>query len=213
MSPAETARRTRARKGEGDQLRDEILAATAELLLRTGSVDHVSIRAVAEAVGVTPPSIYRHFEDKTALVFSVCLDSFGGLADDIAAAIVEGDPVATLDGQARAYVHYGVEHPEHYRLMFMTKEDQTPVDLLEQMLIPEGAFGLLLQTVEAAIAAGAIRADFAELGAPAVGIHLWSIVHGITSLQIAKPALPIDDLDTFIDQQLAIVLHGLTPPP
>jgi AcrR family transcriptional regulator len=212
MTPAEVARRKRARKGEGDQLRDEILAATGALLLRTGSVDHVSIRAVADAVGVTPPSIYRHFEDKTALVFSVCLQSFESLADDLAAATVEGDPLATLSAQARAYVHYGVDHPEHYRLMFMTNADQTPIDLAEQMAVPGGAFALLLETVEAVIDAGGIRTEFAELGAATVGLHLWSVVHGITSLRIAKPALPLDDIDAFIDHQLAIVLHGMAEP-
>jgi AcrR family transcriptional regulator len=32
----------------------------------------VSIRAVAEAVGVTPPSIYLHFADKNELIFAIC---------------------------------------------------------------------------------------------------------------------------------------------
>ena len=88
MTPAEAARhqRARARKGEGDQLRAEILAATADLLLATGSEEAVSIRAVADAVGVTAPSIYRHFPDKNHLIFEVCLSSFNGLSDAVEAA-------------------------------------------------------------------------------------------------------------------------------
>ena len=72
MSPASSiptaSRRTRARRGEGERLREEILDAAERLLIETGNRDAVSIRAVAEAVGVTPPSIYLHFADKTELL-------------------------------------------------------------------------------------------------------------------------------------------------
>ena len=62
--------RTRSRRGEGDRLRDEILAAVGALLDETKDEAAVSIRAIAERVGVSPPSIYRHFEDKEALLRS-----------------------------------------------------------------------------------------------------------------------------------------------
>ena len=45
-------KRRRAPRGSGDQLRDEILEATTELLLETGHAKAVSIRAVAQRVGV-----------------------------------------------------------------------------------------------------------------------------------------------------------------
>ena len=50
-------RRSRAPRGFGDRLRDEILDAATELLLDTGHARSVSIRSVAQRVGVTPPSI------------------------------------------------------------------------------------------------------------------------------------------------------------
>ena len=63
--------RVRARKGEGELLRDEIIAATEALLVRTGDASAVSVRAIADAVGVTPPSIYLHFADKSELLYAV----------------------------------------------------------------------------------------------------------------------------------------------
>ena len=42
----------RGRRGHGEQTREDILAAAEALLLRTGSEEEVSIRAVADAVGV-----------------------------------------------------------------------------------------------------------------------------------------------------------------
>ena len=55
MTPQEVARRQRARKGEGDLLRADILAAAEQLLHDTGSEEAVSIRAVADAVDAPPP--------------------------------------------------------------------------------------------------------------------------------------------------------------
>jgi len=54
-APAASPRRHRARRGEGARLREEILAAGTRLLLETGDEEAVSIRAIAQAVGVTPP--------------------------------------------------------------------------------------------------------------------------------------------------------------
>ncbi len=53
-------------------MRADLLAATERLMIETGSAEAVSIRAIADAVGVTPPSIYLHFPDKDSLILAVC---------------------------------------------------------------------------------------------------------------------------------------------
>src|SRR5918996_577878 len=108
---ADASRRRRLPKGEGQQLRDEILDAAERLLLETGSYEAVSIRAVADAVGVTPPSIYRHFTDKTDLVFEACTRHFGGFESFIRERCggVE-DPVEKLAAMGRAYGGFGLPH-------------------------------------------------------------------------------------------------------
>ena len=72
MTPA----RTRARRGEGERLREEILDVAEDLLVSTGDENAVSIRAIAQRVGVTPPSIYLHFADKESLLWAVCEREF-----------------------------------------------------------------------------------------------------------------------------------------
>ena len=87
--------RTRARRGEGEQLRDDIVEAATTLLLSTGNEEAVTIRAVARAVGVTPPSIYLHFADKNALLMAVCRQTFEHLDEHIEAAVAGvDDPLA-----------------------------------------------------------------------------------------------------------------------
>ena len=83
MPASTSSRRHRARRGQGEALRGEILAAARELLAETGNQEAVSVRAVAERVGITTPSIYLHFKDKDDLLDAVCADVFGafGTAD------------------------------------------------------------------------------------------------------------------------------------
>jgi AcrR family transcriptional regulator len=172
-------RRARARRGEGPRLREEILAAATRLLAETGDTEAVSIRAVAEAVGVTPPSIYLHFADKTELIFEVCEEQFRQLDAEMAAAEAGvDDPVEGLRRRGRAYVRFGLGNAEAYRVLFMHK-DHVPDDVDERYLYRSGTFNHLVE-------AGAFRP-----GDPLqIAVGLWVLVHGITSLLLAAPTFP-----------------------
>jgi AcrR family transcriptional regulator len=208
VTPATT--RKRAARGEGDLLREEILSAAEQILVETSSEDAVSIRAVADAVGVTPPSIYRHFTDKNQMLFEVCGRSFAELDRLITETAVSDDPFETLDAIARVYVQFGIDHPEHYRIMFMSRDDVTPEDFDEEMLVSTSAFGRLLETCERALATGQVRPEVAARGVIALAMLVWSQVHGLTSLMVAKPSAPWPDLDAMVDLLLDVVRSGIT---
>ena len=204
MPSAGVPRRARARRGEGDLLREEILTAAEQLLVETGDSAAVSIRAVADAVGVTPPSIYLHFADKTDLLFAVCERHYTALDEHIQAALAGiEDPLERLYRQGRAYIHFGIENPEHYRVLFMGRPDITPERFEGEQLRATAAFNHLHDDVLAAHAAGA----FGEEQDPfVVSCGLWITVHGVTSLLITKPSFPWPPLETLIDHLL--VGHG-----
>jgi AcrR family transcriptional regulator len=201
-------RRPRARKGEGPRLREEILAATERLLLQTGSAEAVSIRAVADAVGVTPPSIYRHFPDKQSLIFEVCTRHFTALTEHMRKA-ADGidDPVEAMAARGRAYVHFGVAHPEPYRIMFMTRPDGSPTNVQEEWFRTSETFLDALQGVQACIDAGRLRPEHTD--AYRVCLGFWARVHGLTSIAVSKPFLGIDD--DFIAEYIDASLHGIVP--
>lgn len=199
--------RVRARRGEGDRLRDEIVQAGMRLLFETGDEEAVTIRSVAKAAGVSPPSIYLHFADKTALLLAVCQEVFAALDDHIEQAVASiDDPLAALRARGHAYVRFGLENPEHYRILFMTRpiamsESQSPEELLAS-----AAFHHHLEAVQRAHDAGVLPADTDPLLA---AIGLWSGVHGITSLLIAKPDFPWPDQEQLVDHVLATLVRGL----
>ncbi|MGH9177748.1 MAG: TetR/AcrR family transcriptional regulator [Acidimicrobiales bacterium] len=204
MATTRPARRPRARRGEGDRLREEILDATSALLMETGNREAVSIRAVADAVGVTPPSIYLHFEDKAELIHAVCERHFGDLDRFIEERVAGvGDPLEELRIRGRAYVRFGLEHPEQYRILFMTRQE--PIEAPSEHLKSASGFNALLDNVTRAMDAGAIAPADPHL----VGTGLWTVVHGITSLAICMPHFPMMGLDPLLEHLLDVHGRGL----
>ena len=113
--------------------------AAERLLVETGDEEAVSIRAVADAVGVTPPSIYLHFADKNELMFAVCERQFERLDREMeGAAAKSDDPLESLRLRGKAYVRFGLENPEQYRILFMGKSKATPEDFVFTLKANQG---------------------------------------------------------------------------
>jgi AcrR family transcriptional regulator len=201
-----SARRSRARRGDGERLRGEILAAAERILIETGDESALSIRAIAEAVGVTPPSIYLHFADRNELVFAVVEDQFGHLGEVMERA-VEGidDPRVRIERRGHAYIEFGLANPEHYRLLMMGRPDCTPERFVDERLVGTGAFEGVLNDARAAIDAGLLPFDDPVV----VACGLWMMVHGIVSLLIAKPDFPWPDRDAMIRHVLGVYQRGM----
>jgi AcrR family transcriptional regulator len=200
-------RRSRSRRGQGELLRDEILAAAERMLIETNDQAALSIRAIAAAVGVTPPSIYLHFADRNDLVFAVCerhaekLDQ--AMAD--AAAGVE-DPWERLKRRGYAYLRWGLENPEHYRIIMMSRPDRTPERLLDERLADTAGLAPAADDLSAAIAEGQLGLAPDPMRITAV---LWMMIHGMVSLLISKPAFPFGPVDELYEQMFDLVYRGL----
>jgi len=195
--------RRRNRRGSGEQLRAEIVTAARDLLAKAGNADAVSIRQVAEAVGVTSPSIYLHFADKDALLDAVVIDVFAELdAAMIAAAEGVEHPLDRLAAYGMAYIHFGVDHPEHYRIATMDPCHQP--DSGVDAALQTSAFDHLRSAVVDCMRAGIFRD-----GDPVpVTLDLWAAAHGIASLLITKPYLPWGDLETVATRALCVAAMG-----
>jgi AcrR family transcriptional regulator len=198
-------RRSRARRGEGDRLRNEILVAAEALLIATNDESALSIRAIAAAVGITPPSIYLHFSDRNDLLFEVCERRWRQLEQAMAHA-VEGvaDPMPRIRARGRAYLRFGIDHPEHYRILMMSRPDDTP-DRFSERLADTAGIEVIAGEVAAAIAAG----DLPQQDPFEAACLLWIAVHGMVSLIISKPHFPFPPVDELFEHLAGLSLAGL----
>jgi len=198
-----TATHERRRRGTGHELRDVVVRVATDLLAQLGDVDALTMRAVATASGVTPPSVYRHFPDKETLVQAVIserFNEFNGLLR-AAAASASPEPFARLEAIARAYLRFGAEHPGHYRVLFgATNAGPAGLGLHPESEHP-GAVShrTLVEAVNACLPAPRRAA------ALPLATELWASLHGIVDLRITKPELPWPDPDVLIDAALAAV--------
>ena len=190
-------------------MREEILAATERLLMETKDEASVSIRSIADAVGVSPPSIYLHFGDKDELIHAVCQQQFRRLDDLVAETLGDvSDPVERLRRRGQAYVRFGVEHPEHYRIMLMGKSHFSGTEHDRGVLPGLRSFMALVENVQECMDAGVFARDDPAV----VATVLWAGVHGITSLLIALPGFPtFKDADDVVDRLLGALARGLAP--
>lgn len=202
MSPVPRRRRRRAPRGSGEQLRAEILDAATQLLLEKGYAKDVSIRSVAERVGVTPPSIYLHFTDKDELLDAVCASYFERLHEEMQrAAIGQPTTLDVLRAQGAAYVRFATATPELYRIATMS--EGTPGSNVDNTL-NSSAFVHMRASVQALMDEGIYPP-----GDPTtVALELWTAAHGVAALLIAKPYLPFGDPEEFADRVLRAVCTG-----
>lgn len=198
------ARRSRARRGDGELLREEILAATERLLFEAGDPEAVSIRGVARAVGVTPPAIYLHFADKSDLIYQVCQVHWDRLTENLRTAVADiDDPATWLDTIGRAYIAWGLAQPQAYRIMFMSRPQDVPDGVDKAEVITSGIFGDLLAVVTRSVETGAMSGDPVM-----IAFQAWICAHGLVSLLISTPEMPWPEREHLIAATIETVLRA-----
>ncbi|MFI6950889.1 TetR/AcrR family transcriptional regulator [Streptomyces sp. NPDC050422] len=101
--PAQPVPRTR---------RAEILAASVPLFARDGFAS-VTNGQIAEAVGLTPSALYRHYPGKIDILAAACLQAAGLLAQGVERSLREVDgPHDAIAALAATYVAYSFEYTE-----------------------------------------------------------------------------------------------------
>jgi len=201
------------RAREREELRQKILDTARELFVVHG-YEGVTLRKIALAIEYAPGTIYSYFKDKDELLRALCTADFESFERSFPRSFEPSRPLDGLRAIGTAYIRFALEHPNQYRLMFMTPKPQALKELDEQALAKKGdpardGYALLKQVVQLAIDAKLLRARFnnAEL----VAQTLWAGVHGMASLEIAMggdPWLQWTPRDERINAMLDTLMWG-----
>lgn len=199
----EPARRQPNPRGQGNRLRDELLDAASRLLAADGRDAELTLRGIARAAGVAAPSVYQQFGDLDELMLALIRHHMAELAQAIAAALATvSDAPATekLHVISHAYVSWGLSHPGPYTVVFdgkvlrqLTREQEAA------MLAGTDLFDVLIAITAAVVSPG----QDPLLAATA----LWTALHGVVTLRLAKPAYPWPPLADHVTAVLAATWH------
>lgn len=95
------------------------IAAAARQLLDEEGFDAVTMRRVADAVGITAMAIYRHFQDRETLLKALADDGFEELAAQLEHRRFSGSIEKKLVNMGEVYLDHALANPRLFELMFL----------------------------------------------------------------------------------------------
>jgi AcrR family transcriptional regulator len=205
------------RAREKVEVQERILDAARELFVSQG-FDAVSMRKIAEAIEYTPAALYVHFKDKNELMQEMCRRDFGALTRETLKLSVVKCPIARIYLCGAGYIRFGIEHKNHYRMMFMTPHppELVPSDEDRQKMNDpdQDGYAFFRHTVREAIEQRKFRPEYTD--AEAVTQTFWAGVHGVTAIEIthcSDPWLALAPLTARIELILDVMLRGMLADP
>lgn len=157
------------------------IVEAARDIVATEGMAALSMRAVAERVGVSATALYHYFDGKQALVDRVVKTGFRRIREYLEEA-AQGHPRGSFDrlvALGEAYVRFALENREYFRVIFGTHAGHPKV--IDDLPV-SGGFDLLRECLVNGMASGAIRP---HPNPDLVAIYLWSLVHGLVTLELA----------------------------
>jgi AcrR family transcriptional regulator len=189
----------------GDAKR-RILAAAQELHEKRG-LDAVSMRNVAEAVGVVAAAIYRHYRDKDALIGAMIAAGHGVLETYLREGEkARSDKVLAIMDQ---FLRFAFDQPGLYELMFLRAHGplrKYPDDFAAGR---SPTFNILHRAVTEEIRRKRYRRD----DAMETALSLWAHAHGLISMYtLGRFTLGPDDFAKLYHRDAQRTLRGIKAP-
>ena len=205
---------TRIRRRAGyhhGSLRETLIERGGEIIERDG-IAGLTLRAVAEAAGVSRQAPYHHFGDKDGLLAAIAVAGFAQLTERLRIeAAKHSDPEQRLVALGVAYVGLARQAPQRFHLC--SGVYIRPQSARSELARARDAARVILD--EAVVEYFALRSE-AEISPAVAGAAAWAMAHGLArllleqALQPGKNGLPSET--QLIRQSLAILTAGMMSP-
>lgn len=191
-------------------LKARILEAARAIVLADGFAG-LTMRKIAQAIEYSPGTLYLHFAGRDDIARDLCIGGFRDLVAALTPVAAVAEPRARLEALADAYVRFGLEQAETYRLVFMV--DPTIVKAIYEGPDAGGpddpgaqAYGLLAAGFFELKAAGRL----APRAEPTVLTDaFWASLHGIVSLKLTCPGFPATPVEILVPALVRSLLDGM----
>jgi AcrR family transcriptional regulator len=191
---------TNSKLGQGSNSQRAIIEAGMRLMEEVGG-GGFSIRGVSRLSGLSAPTIYHHFGDKSGLLDALLEQQFKPLLVQLQSIERHEDPVDDLRDRLRLFIRFGLEHPDYYKLLALrVGDEQHPLPVLEE------AYGMIEGPLLELQKFGRI-----PVGDPhAIVQSLWALAHGIITLDQLHPSA--DWSNDVIEVALNCIFYGAVRP-
>ncbi|HYE43528.1 MAG TPA: TetR/AcrR family transcriptional regulator [Caulobacteraceae bacterium] len=201
LKPARSARKP---KGEGHARRAEILEAAERIFVQCG-YEGATIRKIADEVGVSSTALYMHFRDKSEILHEICEAAFQRLlAFNIDMRQRDLPPAEKVRRMMDAYVQFGFENPNAYRLVFLTRPQEAEETQSVAQRLGREVYDQFEACVEQLASVGKLKTGVREAAQV-----LWAGGHGIVALLITKPYFDWAPAEVLSRTMLDALFEGL----
>jgi AcrR family transcriptional regulator len=182
------------------------IASVALTILEKEGPEAVSMRRVAEAVGITPMAIYHHFSSREALLSTITDREFAKLLSYMQAHQLNGRVEERLLAVIAGYVDYAFAQPRIFDFVFSRPRPgarQFPKDFRARR-------SPTLNPIADLLAAEMERESLKKDDVWEVAFALWAHVHGYVMLYRAgRIALSEKEFRKLLHRSIRRFLHGL----
>ena len=190
------------------EMRRQIIAAAMDMFRNEG-YDKTSIRNIAEKIEYSPATIYLYYKDKDELLYEVQRQAFDKMYEVLLKEATSKDPLERLEQICRTYVHFGINNPDFYDLMFIIKAPMNVVEGKELWTNGSPCFNYLAACLQECIDKKLLK--YNNLGIATLSV--WSMGHGLISLYVRcrfkvmqiNEQQSAEAIDTSIDEFLRII--------
>jgi AcrR family transcriptional regulator len=178
---------------------DDAIVQASRKLIELGA-DDFSMAAVAAAVGVRTPSLYKRFADREELIGRVRRDAYAMLGAALSAAGARRRGRARVRAMADAYRTFALAHPRLYSLLFAPE-------------IRADAATHEARLASVAPALDALRELAGERHALDAARALTAFLHGYVTMLIAGAFKLGGDVDVAFEYGIDRLLNGIAARP
>jgi len=157
-------------------------------MIQDHGIDALSMRKLADHVGVSRTAPYHHFKDKNELVCAVAESGFK-LQDEYVNQKTANDHLATIDSGnqgllelehlVQSYIHFATTHPAHYDLMYGGSIWKQKLASQSLEAASRNSFRHWLSRIETLQARGVLSQHETALRTAQVA---WATLHGLCRL-------------------------------
>jgi AcrR family transcriptional regulator len=182
------------------------IAVAALQILEEEGPEAVSMRRIAQVVGITPMAIYHHFDSREALLDRITDREFAKFLGLIEAVPARGSLETRLIRLMEAYVDYALARPRIFDYVFAQPRPNArryPDDFRARK---SPTLNPVADGVAAAMRAGVLKQDDVW----EVALELWAHTHGYVALyRGGRFHLSEQEFRTLLRRSIRRLIHGL----
>ena len=187
-------------------LKDALIVETLNMVEENG-VENITLRELTKRLGTSRSAIYRHFDSKDTLIKAVILSGFEKLENAIASILLqETDILDRFYNMGKAYLHFAVQNPNIYRMMFghkVEKQREESCDINDK----ESPIGF--HALVSLLAEGQEKNILKKEDPMLQATYVWANIHGLSNLCIDGHLHVSDNIETLFELSFNSLVRGM----